>query len=502
MRVREVQRTLVRGAEGPGTLIWPWHDVRPDEVHFEAANLLTIAGIWRADADSVFFQPHKAMTRRELAGALVRLRRDLPEAPEWPEFAAASRYSDVPSNDPDRAFIEAMIAWGEFGTQPATFSPEETVNWGTLHRWLGALKLPSFPALAHAKTSESLLTRAECIDFLYRIFQQRGEVHPPGDSWLQPGGDDDGDGRKDYDDALPFDRDNNNVPDRVQPPSLSQAVKPFGRRVLVSDYGGDQVAIIDADGRVEWEFPAEKPQDVWMLANGNVLFSHLLGAREVTMQKDVVWEYTSPPGTEVHGCQPLPDGSVMVVECGPRRLVEVGRDGRIVKEIPVPLKTKNTHDQMRGCRRTADGRYLISAKGDRAILELSPEGTLKREIKTPGDPHEVRELPNGNLIIACGEGEAILELNPAGEAVWKLGTGEVPNNPLRLISGFQRLPDGHTVVVNWLGHGYLATTAQFFELDANKQIVRQFTDHSRFVSINKLQVLDVPGDPAKGEIWR
>jgi hypothetical protein len=86
--------------------------------------------------------------------------------------------------------------------------------------------------------------------------------------------------------------------------------------------------------------------------------------------------------------------------------------------------------------------------------------------------------------------------------VWKLGTQEVPQNPLRLVSGFQRLPDGHTLVVNWLGHGYLATTAQFFELDAQKQIVRQFTDHSRFTSINKVQLLDLPGDPARGEVLR
>lgn len=277
---------------------------------------------------------------------------------------------------------------------------------------------------------------------------------------------------------------------------------PFGRRVLVSDYGGDKVAIVSADGRVEWQHPAAAPQDVWMLANGNVLFSHLRGAQEVTLKHEIVWRYDSPNKTEVHGCQPLPDGRVLVVECGTKRLVEVGRDGKVAKEVPVPVKTANTHNQMRGSRRTLDGRYLISAKGDRAVLELSAQGKLLRAIKTPGDPHEVRELPNGNLLIACGEGEAVLEVTRNGGTAWKLGTQEVPNNPLRLVSGFQRLPDGHTLVVNWLGHGYLSTTAQFFELDAEKKIVRQFTDHARFTSINKVQVLDVAGDPAKDEVWR
>ena len=50
--------------------------------------------------------------------------------------------------------------------------------------------------------------------------------------------------------------------------------------------------------------------------------------------------------------------------------------------------------------------------------------------------------------------------------------------------------------------GHLDTTAQFFERDEQKRIVRQFTDHTRFVSINEVQVLDVPCDPAKDKVWR
>ena len=285
-------------------------------------------------------------------------------------------------------------------------------------------------------------------------------------------------------------------------PAEPARVSPFGRRVLVSDYGGDKIAIVAADGRVEWEHPAEKPQDVWMLPGGNILFSHLRGAREVTPGHDVVWSYQAPREAEVHGCQPLPDGRVMVVECGTKRLVEVDRDGRVVRAIAVPVKTAKPHDQLRGCRRTPDGRFLVSAKGDRAVLELGPDVALVRTIPTPGDPHEVRELPGGRILVACGEGEALIEFGRDGGVAWTLGTEEVPGNPLRLVSGFQRLPDGHTVVVNWLGHGHLATTAQFFELDAEKRVVRQFTDHGRFVSINKVQLLDVPGDPARDEIWR
>lgn len=498
-KIRELQLRLVRGTGGPGVLLWPWHDLNPDDLHFEAANMLGVRGIWQHDSDSLLFNGERIMTRREMARVLARFCRALPEIKDWPQNKEPT-YKDVPANDPDHIYIEALTAWGAFDLRTPLFSPDSNATRATLAGCLKLLKLPVDDTLANYGTRP--LTRAEAAQHLWRALLLRGESFPDRLTWLTRGGDDDGDGRKDYDDPLPFDRDNNNVPDRLQPPNHTQAVKPFGRRVLVSDYGGDQIAIVSAAGEVEWKYPAVKPQDVWMLSNGNVLFSHLRGATEVTMDKKVVWSYESPKGTEVHGCQPLADGNVMVVECGTRRLVEVDRSGKIMKEILVPVKTRNTHDQMRGCRRTSDGRYLISAKGDRTVLELGAQGELLREIKTPGDPHEVRELPDGNLLIACGEGEALLEINREGKTVWKLGTQEVPNNPLRLISGFQRLKDGHTLVVNWLGHGYLATTAQFFEIDGQKKIVRQFTDHSQFTSINKVQLLDVPGDPAKGEIFR
>ena len=203
-RVRDIQRTLLRGSAGPGTLIWPWHDVRPDEPHFEAANLLTIAAVWRADADNVFFKPEQPVTRRELAGALVRLMRTMPDAKDWPMLPAKPRFTDVPATADDRVFIETMIAWGDFGAQQPTFQPDGTMTWGAFNRWLAALKLPTFKTLAHSGTKDYALTRAECVDYLYRILRERGEVLP---EHYTP----------EPNDAMPFDDNDDRVPDRLQP---------------------------------------------------------------------------------------------------------------------------------------------------------------------------------------------------------------------------------------------------------------------------------------------
>lgn len=200
-RIREVQRTLVRH----GTLIWPWHDVKPDDAHFEAANLLTLAGIWRADPDNVFFKPDQVVTRRELAGALVRLIRSTSQSKDWPELPEQARFTDVPADAADRAFIETMIAWGSFGPQETTFHPDQPVTWATLNRWLAALKLPTFKTLVHPKVASYPLTRGECANYLYRVLQELGEALP--DRYdIDP------------DDAMPFDEDNNKVPDWLEPP--------------------------------------------------------------------------------------------------------------------------------------------------------------------------------------------------------------------------------------------------------------------------------------------
>jgi hypothetical protein len=72
-RVREVQRTLVEGRGGPGVLLWPYQDLPPDQPLFVAANLLTVAGVWRADEASVFLEPSKPITVAEWRAAVERM---------------------------------------------------------------------------------------------------------------------------------------------------------------------------------------------------------------------------------------------------------------------------------------------------------------------------------------------------------------------------------------------------------------------------------------------
>lgn len=277
-----------------------------------------------------------------------------------------------------------------------------------------------------------------------------------------------------------------------------------GHRFLCTDSAGNKIAVVAADGTVEWEVSYQHPQDCWALPNGNYLFCHAHGAIEMTPAKAIIWEYKAPEKTEVHACQPLPDGRVLVMENGSSRLLEIGRDGQIAREIklPMPPATVSVHDQYRGVRKTRDGHYIVCRKGEHRVEELDADGKVLRVIAVPGDVHEAVRLPNRNLLIACGDGHKIIELDEHDKVVWELNEHDLPGNPLRLMAGLLHLPNGNTIFCNYLGHGHLGEQPHFFELTPDKKVVWEFADHMHFKTVNQIQLLDVPGDATKGEILR
>ena len=284
-------------------------------------------------------------------------------------------------------------------------------------------------------------------------------------------------------------------------PLAARAAHPF----LCCDYGGDKVCVVSAEGVIEWQYDCKHPQDCWKLPNGNILFCFVSGALEVTADaaKKIVWEYKAPEKVEVHACQPLPDGNVMIVECGSSRIIEVGRDGKISKEIKLTTAPEiKLHNQFRGTRKLANGHYLVCFKGEGKIVELDGNGKVLREIKVPGDPHEVVPLPDGHLLVTCGDGHQVLEFDAQQKIVWELKENDLPGNTLRLMAGCHRLPNGNTIFANYLGHGHLGEQPQFFELTPDKKVVWAFEDKGRFKTINQIMALDDTGDVTKGEVRR
>lgn len=281
-------------------------------------------------------------------------------------------------------------------------------------------------------------------------------------------------------------------------PDQGSVSHPF----VATDNGRGAIVEVSAEGKITWEYAAEFPQDVWRLKNGNFLFTCVHGVKEVDRDKQVVWEYKSPDGTEVHNCQPLADGSVMICEGGTKRIIEIGRDGKIRKELPVAVTIASPHMQFRIARKLKDGHYLIAFVGEHVVRELDGNGMVVRSIPTPGDVFGAVRLPNGNTLMGCGDGHKVMEVDKQDKVVWSIDENEIPGIPLRFVAGVQRLPNGNTVVCNWGGHGHIGQQPLIFEITRDKKVVWKVEDNTQFRTISNIQLLDIKGDPTKGQLLR
>jgi len=273
---------------------------------------------------------------------------------------------------------------------------------------------------------------------------------------------------------------------------------------VCADYSQGRVFQVSAEGTVEWECPAESCNDLWMLPNGNLLFTTGHGVKELSRAKQVVFDYQSK--SEIYACQRLADGNTFIGECSSGRLLEVEPSGKVAKEIRLlPEGKDGGHLYMRNARRLENGHYLVTHYGEQVVREYDSGGKVTTTIPAGGGPHSAARLPNGHTLISCGDisgGPRIFEVDEKGIQIWELKEGDIPDVGLKFLAGFQRLPNGNTVIANWLGHGQFGKAPHLLEVTRDKQVVWTFNDHQKFKTIASVQFLDAKGDPTRGELWR
>src|SRR5262245_57666086 len=282
-------------------------------------------------------------------------------------------------------------------------------------------------------------------------------------------------------------------------------------RVLAQDKG--HVAIVNANGEVEWEVPCSyNSHDIAVLANGNFLL-HTAAATvtEMTPEKKVVWTYEAKPKAgykgqiEIHAFQRLDNGVTMVAESGNKRIVEVDHEGKIIHEVPLTVNKPNPHRDTRLARKLDNGHYLVCHEGDGMLREYDSKGKvvwsyeldLAARPRTPGHEGHGTEVfgairrDNGNTIIAGGNNNRVFEVNPKGEIVWSIDHDELPGIRLAWVTTLQLLPNGNLVVGNChAGEG----NPQLFEVTRGKKVVWTFKDFKNFGNnVAAAQVLDVKG---------
>ncbi|MBW8780615.1 MAG: hypothetical protein JF599_01830 [Verrucomicrobia bacterium] len=267
------------------------------------------------------------------------------------------------------------------------------------------------------------------------------------------------------------------------------------------------------DGKVTWtyqtgnrEFPWEY-DDVWMLSNGNILFTRMQYVAEITPDKKVVWRYDcnnskDASHTEVHTCQPIGLDKVMFVVNGlpPRLMVVNIKTGAVEVNHELssadgqPFNPKNIHGQFRRARYTAQGTYLLSYMIQNKVVELDKDFKEVWSYPIPS-PWAAIRLKNGNTLITDEREGLTREVNPKGKIVWEFKTSDLPE-AYRFSTAPQtctRLANGNTIFCsrgNTTGAG-----PQLVEVTPDKKVVWVLQDWHDLGGATAVQILDDPGIP-------
>ncbi len=293
--------------------------------------------------------------------------------------------------------------------------------------------------------------------------------------------------------------------------SLSPAVLP-GNGLAQHDflYAGEsheRRIYIVRGGKIVWSYddPAGKGEisDAVMLSNGNILFAHQFGLTEITPEKRVLWNYTPPAGREIHTAVPIGKDRVLYIENGDPAMLRVVNIATGATEMEMPLAVKHpvgVHGQFRHARLTPEGTLLVAHMDLNKVVEYNQNGQELWSFPA-SSPWSASELANGNVLITDRLGTR--EVTRRGDTVWSFSPADVPGYKFASQQQAWRLPNGNTVVNNWVNEWNKipeneSQSVQAIEITPAKQVVwalREWTPPANLGPATTLQFLDSPTVP-------
>jgi hypothetical protein len=254
-------------------------------------------------------------------------------------------------------------------------------------------------------------------------------------------------------------------------------------------------------GKVIWKYDTKggfELDDIWMLSNGNVLYSHMSYIEEITPNKQVVWHYDSPANSEIHTCQPIGLDKVMIgmnQMPSPKVLVINTQTKTVELEHTLPdAQGVGVHGQMRRMRMTAAGTYLVAWLSNGKVVEYDKDFNPIWTYKTP-KPWSVSRLHNGHTLIQDEAESTCKEVDALGNLVWSWKKSEISFPNAKLEGNNQtceRLASGNSVMFN---HSPGGGNAQMVEVAQDKHVVWAIQDYKHLGDATSAQFLDEPGIP-------
>ena len=261
-----------------------------------------------------------------------------------------------------------------------------------------------------------------------------------------------------------------------------------------ADYSQGIVFIMEND-QIVWKHKAPDCNDLWILPNGNLLFTTGHGVLEMNRQNDTIFHYES--ASPIFACQRLKNGNTFVGECSSGRMLEISPKGKIVKEACIlPKGVKDGGFAfMRNARRLDNGHFLVAHYGTECVKEYDANGKEVWNLKVPGGPHSLTRLPNGNTLIAVADKDnnpRLIEVTKEGKTIWGISNEDIPGKPLKFLGGFQYFSDGRVLLTNWVGHVNPDQRTHMLLVDRQKNVLYSLKNHKDLQTMSSVYTTEFP----------
>lgn len=255
-------------------------------------------------------------------------------------------------------------------------------------------------------------------------------------------------------------------------------------KLLVAGSGNPYVLLVDKQtGKVEWKHALEKGEEcntVALTRKGEVLYSYKRGAKLVTWDHQVVWDYQTPDKTELQSATLLRNGGVLLGICGnPARFIELDKNGKKVNEVLLDLDIEKPHSQFRQVFQLRNKNYLIPVMAKQKILEVTRKGKVVAEHQIGGKAFSSLELKDGNLLLPCGDGHYYMVIDRrTGKELKRVTANDIPGVSLLFVGQIAQLENQNLLICNWYGHTKDVTVdePQLIEVDKDGKEVWRLHD--------------------------
>lgn len=247
-------------------------------------------------------------------------------------------------------------------------------------------------------------------------------------------------------------------------------------KFLVGGSGNKSVSIVTRDGQVEWSYDIPEGSEcnsVVYTKDGDVLFSYKYGAKLVSLEGDVIFDYQTEKGVELQSVSPIKGGYLFGICGNPMRIVEVNKKGEVKREITYDNCIENPHSQFRQIRKSRRGTYLVPLLATNKILELDKRGELLGEISLEHGAFSLVQSKRGDIFAACGHSGYIYKVDGKSGELSAISTQQELSASVVIQFGAEIaiLKNENLLLANWLGHKGDLSQPILIELNEQGEVI-------------------------------